>query len=485
MTYEFIISKDKDKELSHSIDLENDYSIHYSNEKYLSDISHENKRIICFGYAFDIRNPEDTTEKTLVNLLKQDSNTNDFAYLNGQYILILMQDDKILITTDATSLTPVYISEKLNEITNIPNNKTNYKIFNSNLIFNLIDQSRERISFSSKFDNVNNQIISYVKNQHRYFHDKKLHLEFKSNNFMKALISIMKPVLYNNVISVPENNNTSTDKIFAQSISKDFNLKFKDYEDENTIYLRNQLFDFKIFLENRNNQYESILKDDSFETLNEKRKTTEFNILTRKRDQSKELTKKGLLYDPFNSHVIIQTVLYDAEVKNNIASIITNELLPSINYYDFSSNSLLKEKNAELLNEIELLKQRQITARNEQFLLNTKMSYFKVTENLDGKLKNNEILVHPATQNINPQDKYVIYYENPVEGLILVKSFFSNKKNGQTISVVINDKHFTVDELFKGVLLNVEHRLKITMQYKKPRNSLPWQKAGTLLIKQK
>lgn len=485
MTYEFIISNSKDKKLSYSIDLDNDYSLQYSNENYLSDITHENKRLICFGYVFDIRNPEESTEKTLTNLLVEDTYTSDCAYLNGQYILILIKDERILITADATSLVPVYINQNLNEISNIPNNNTQYKIFNSNLIFNIINKSRERISFNLECDNVNDEIITYVKNQHRYFYNKNIHLEFKSNNFMKTLISIMKPVLYNNVISISDSNNTSTDMIFAQSISKDFNMEFTDHEVENTFYLRNQLFDFKFFMEKRNNQDESVLKDDSFETLNDKRRTTESNILTRKRNQSKELSKKGLLYDPFNSHVIIQTLLHNDEIKNNLTNIITKELLPSINYYDFSSSSLLKEKNEELVNEIELLKKRQITAHNEQFLLNTKMSYFNVTENLDGKVKNNEILVYPATQNIKPQDKYVIYYENPIEGLILVKSFFSNKKNGQTISVIIDDKHYTVDELFKGILINVEHRLKITMQYKKARNSLPWQKAGMLLIKQK
>lgn len=484
MTYEFIISTSREKTLPHSIDLDDNYSFQYSDRKYFNDITHENKRIICFGYAFDIRNPQDETEQTLTNLLVQDSYTNDFAYLNGQYILVLIKDEKFLITSDATSLVPIYINENFNEVTNIPNN-TNYKIFNSNLIYNLIDQSTERIFFNKEYDNINDQIINYVKNQYKYFQNKKIHLEFKANNFMKTLISIMKPVLYNNTISIPKSNNTNNDMFFAHSISKDFNLTFNEYDDGNIIYLRNQLFDFKNFLEKRSNIDESIIKDDFFEEFSEKRKITEFNILTRKRDQNRELTKSGLLYDPFNSHVIMQTLLHNNEVINNMTSMITNELLPSIHYYDFSSSSLLKERNAELLDEIELLKAKQITAHNEQFLLNTRMSYFKVTENLDGKLKNNEILVHPATQNIKPEDKYVIYYENPTEGLILVKSFFSNKKNGQTINVIIDDKHYTVDELYKGILINVEHRLKITIQYKKARNSLPWQKAGTLLIKQK
>lgn len=484
MTYEFSISKSSDHELSKSIDLDNSYILNYSNNEYLNDVTIGEKRLICYGYTFDIRYPQISIEDTLKSIIERNSFKDDVAYLNGQYILIYIDGKSILTTVDATSLVPVFIDEEFNEITNIPVENNSYKFLNSNLIIDLNDKSLHRINVKLSGEDVSGQIINLLENQYKYFLNKKLVMNFKMNNYMKSLISIMKPSLYGNFLSVYSDNN-ATDQKFADSIRKDFNMEFINEEDElvNVYYLRNQLFDFKHFLKKGNNNTDKLLQDAEFKNLSELVKLSESNILTRKRIQSIELNKTGLLFDPFNVHVIYQTLLENNKQLKNITSYITQELLPSINYYDFVNRSLLRETNNMLAEEIERLKSNQITANNEQFLLKTKLSYFKVSENLDGKLKENEILVYPATQEIKAEEKFVVYYENPGDGMVFVKSYFSNKKNGQTILVNIDGKEFTVDELYKGILINVKSRLKITMKYKNSRHSLPWQKAGTLLIR--
>src|SRR5699024_990176 len=140
------------------------------------------------------------TEDTLKYIIKKNSIVEDAAYLNGQYILLLINDNTISVVADATSLVPVFINEESNEITNIPVENKGHKFFNSNLIFNLNTGSSIHLNVETIKENNSNQIIKLLENQYKYLLNKKLVIDTKPNNYMKTLLSTMKPALYNNFV---------------------------------------------------------------------------------------------------------------------------------------------------------------------------------------------------------------------------------------------------------------------------------------------
>lgn len=489
MTFEYMISTEQPNDYLNKIILSSEYNLYFNDEKYLTEVEINNKKIFCYGYCFDVRDPELTTKKTLENLISNENFNQDLTYLNGQYVIMYCKDeDEILLAIDASSLVPVYVYNNFSIITTEQIELEDSKIFNPNYMVNLNEKSICRIKANYDFYD-KDYILSLVKNQYKYFYNKNILLNFKSNKYMKALISIMKPVLYGNymMIDEPEKNSELN---FGNEIAKDFSMELIDEikipEIENIIYLRNQLLDFTHFIKDDTEiKLDNFIMGDDYHELPSPLKIAELNMLNRKREQSKELNKKGMLFDPFNSHSIYQYLIMHSGIEKDITNTITESLLPSINYYDFLNGETLKEINISLNDEIESLKSKQMTAQNEQFLLNTKSSYFNVSDNLNGKLKKNEITIYPASQSIKANEKYTISYENPGDGLIYIKSFYKNQKNGQTIEVTVNNKVFSIDEFSSGLLFNVKSKLKITLKYKNARNSLPWQKAGTLLIRKK
>lgn len=491
MKLEYMLTKkDKNEQNYNTSNLGKGYYLHYKNSLYYHELDKVDKKLICYGYIFDIRNPLVNVEQTMEKIIDSHSYIEELAYLNGQYILIYIEGEKIYFATDAMSLLPTYINYEMTEVSNIKTDDDKQKIYNSKLMLNIINGECTRITVENTFENTKEYILLLIKNQHKYFIEKNIILPYTSNQFMKSLIAIMKPVLYNNTLLLE--SNSQVDKKFAESISKDFNMNIDSlYSTDNyqiSYFVRNQLFDFvpkqNVKFE-ESNSFDGILKDKSFNNLTFEQKSYEYAMLTRKRNQSSILAEHGVLFDPFNSHIINQALLNSEIMPKELSEYIQCELLPMLEYYDFYKNDNLKNINNDLVSQVHNLERKQITAHNEQFLLETELSPFKVSKNLDGKLKNNSIIVYPATQEIKKNEEFRIIYDNIIEGFIHIKSNYKNEKNGKTIEVRIDERVYTIDELYQGILLNVSRILKIVIIYKAARKSLPWQKAGTLIIKKK
>lgn len=489
MAFEFKISKESDQSYNYNFSLDGSYFLYHNSEHHFNEYSSGRDKLICYGYCFDVRDPKRNTGETLEGMISKDSFFKDIAYLNGQFIMIYIKDGMLYVTSDATSLVPIYVNDDLSIITN-DEVEANNKLFNPNLILNLSTNEKQRIIANSTEDKLAESILELVKNQHKYFLTKNIVINFKSNNYTKALLAIMKPALYNNILTVKGNKDYNESLKFAESIAKDFNMNIDNdaqyNNSENIYFARNLLFNYKQFTSKKitnSKNIKNFIIDKDFNNQEVSIKNAEANIINRRRENSMKLNKNGMLYDPFNVHAIYQILIKNSEI--NVIGKLTQELLPSINYYNFMEQKTVKEINNNLVDKIQDLKNNQIDSKNERFLMKTKTSYFSVSDNLDGEVKDDEIIVYPASQKISNTERFSISYENPGDGMILVKSFYKNKKNGQSIKVTINNHDFTIDELFDGILFNVESKLNVSIKYEKSRNSLPWQKAGTLLIRHK
>ncbi|QQD85676.1 hypothetical protein [Jeotgalicoccus sp. ATCC 8456] len=491
MAFKYLLSSEKNNRYNFSSQLNDEFILNYDNEEFFTEANTGSGRMICYGFCFDVRNPENSTEDTIKKILNNKNFNETVGYLNGQFILFYIDKNNNLYSTiDATSLIPVYIDKKLSIIST--DEIENFKIFNPNYILNLTNKSLQRITVAADLTDqaLEDYVLSLLGNQYKYFSEQNLILNYKTNKYLKALVSVMKPKLYNNYMVMDDLAVEENDHYFAKSLSSDFSMKLVAKEDIKELsritFLRNQLFDYEQFLkENDGYNNEDFLLDESFSAQPKYLQHVEINIISRKRAQSKVLTETGLLFDPFNVHAIYQTLFKNKAKNSNIITSVTQTLLPSLNFYDFNKGYDLKQVNQSLLEQIDELKLKQITADNEQFLLDTKMSFFNVSDNVDGKLSGKEIIIYPASQSIQKGEKFYVSYENPGDGMIFIKSFFKNKKNGQTIEVTINKEKYTIDQLSKGIHLHVQSKLNVRIQYKNSRNSLPWQKAGTLLIREK
>lgn len=492
MSYNFAISRYELRGYEHSVKINEEFSFYYDTKEYLTSVSKSETELICYGYCFDVREPKTHVKDTLANILSKESINNELNFLNGQYILIIINGEKVNISIDATSLIPVYYSESKKLITNDVNHssleKISIEIMNPILKFelNTFQFFRDEPQPTS-LDNgqIEQEIIKLVENQHIYFGDKEFTVQFKSNNYSKTLLSILQPSLFNNYISISGNDITDKNKKYGQLIAKEFRMKFLQADIENlkeiihsrnahsNLYIaKNNLFAFKNFNDNKTTK------------VSNKKQNYEMNIMHRKRGQSVELAKIGLLYDPFNvrqiQHYLVE---YDETNDFNPITLITKTLHPSLNYYDFASDGTLTEINRKLKKQVEQLKENKITAKNQKFLLDTKASDFRVSDNLDGRLKDDGILVHPGSQKIKKNDDFVIIYKNPGEGLIYIESFCKDKEQSQYIKLDINGELYNLDEFLDGALINIESVINLAIKYEKDFNSLKWQKAGTILVR--
>src|SRR5699024_6654702 len=218
---------------------------------------------------------------------------------------LYINDGQTLFMSDATSLTPIYINSDLNTISNNKDELIKVEIFNSNLILNLKSGMTSRITHDVKNESEENGILELLRYQHKYFLDKNIALNYKNNNFMKALISIMKPTLYNNALLDTDNSVGEKSSKIAKLIAKDFSMSYLTNEldplPKNITYIRNQLFDISSIKNKSKGESEyQVMLDSLFYKLDDEEQTTELSLLTRKRNQNKELTKTGLLLDRKN-----------------------------------------------------------------------------------------------------------------------------------------------------------------------------------------
>src|SRR5699024_4509827 len=92
-------------------DLPSNKKLHISDDYKFSYKKSMNKEIYLLGYCLDIRNGSLSNDEIVLNLLNtkdKDELYDEVEYLNGRFTLIFINDSDIFISTDATSMKPVF-----------------------------------------------------------------------------------------------------------------------------------------------------------------------------------------------------------------------------------------------------------------------------------------------------------------------------------------------------------------------------------------
>lgn len=177
-------------------------------------------------------------------------------------------------------------------------------------------------------------------------------------------------------------------------------------------------------------------------------------------------------HDLFHKDVSTSTQCHDISSEE--------EIHPSLN---FSYEKTLRDVNYELKKENEELKRKGMFSQNQKFLLNVKLSNFKVSQNLDGKLKDQEIIVYPANQKIKKDIDYKIQYKSNEDGLIYIEGFYKNKKNAKSIEVSVDNEEYSIVDFYGGRYFFFDGEMNISIKYTQNYDHLSWQKAGILRVK--
>lgn len=490
MLNSFEISNIQNEEYKTNVKLNDDLYFNCSREDLINEVSLGDKKLICYGYCFDVRKPESNTADTLKHLINRSENfLTDIRFLNGHYILLFNFEGEWKMITDAVGMTPVYIDRE--------NKKVLVEDFEGSLningfnILSLEDYTTERLSVKTSLlsnENLERKILNLVSEQYKYFEDESLTINFRRNNMNKALIAILSPVLKNQTLNLRENDNL-TQKV-GSWISRDFKMNVIDENTEPTaLYMANvHLMNFNSFLdkdlestEEEINEFESEF---GLEDTSSNKTKVEYNLLHNLNYRNER--KPYLMYDPFNV-VEIQSFIYNyiKDSKFNPLNRIIKLLHPSIDFYDFAKGETLaqkynkvKKKNKQLINEMKKYKV------NEEFLRLANQAGIDVSDNLDGQVREDGVTFYPANQSISKDDIFEVTYNKKGQGMILVESYFNNPKNAHRIKVNLNGEITNIDEFINGKFINAESEIHIVMNYERDYDAASWQKAGKLTIRE-
>ncbi|AKG73421.1 hypothetical protein [Salinicoccus halodurans] len=501
MSYQYKICEKKDEAYGYSFSLDENLVFNYNTDDLFSIVEDNKISIICYGYCFDVREPELLTRDTLKSLYRDINDIEkEIQYLNGQYILIVQKNEDIYLYSDGSALVPVYILKNDNIITNIISNSNEaYYRLNPNFKFNLKTFMIQRLQCQNNYENLNDEnlvsyLMSLISNQYEYFIDKKIDIRFQADNYHKALFAILSPILANKNMIVEENSTTINDYFselfaneFRMNIIRDLEVTEKNKESDNNRFIaRNNLSNFKALYIKKNKQ----LKNQKMLTLyNDKNDLElynyEMNLMEINNKSNLELSDKYLIYEPLNVREILNVFIeLQNRTKFKIHQEVINKFRPSLYYFNFTKGKTLREINQELTEEITDIKNNGISTENQKFLLDVKRSNFRTSQNLDGKIKNNELITFPSNQKIKKGNEYIIDFINHTEGLVYIEGFYKNEKNANRIIVTVNGEIFNIFDFYKGRYFYHNGKTRVTVKYMNDYNNLSWQKAGTLLIKQ-
>src|SRR5699024_6296176 len=191
-------------------------------------------------------------------------------------------------------------------------------------------------------------------------------------------------------------------------------------------------------------------------------------------------------YDPFNV-LAIQEIIYsfnDAAVFNPLTRII-KIMHPSIDFYDFAEGVTLLQKFTKMKKQNQKMSEElNKVVVNQEFLREAEAHGIKVSDNLDGKILDKGITVHPASHLISKDDIYEMTYVKNGPGMILVETYFNNPKNAHRIKVELNNDLFNIDEFLEGKFIQAGSEINKKMYYERDYDAASWQKAGKITVKE-
>lgn len=499
MSYEYKISENKDEHFKYNYQIKENFYLNYRNKDYFWKVSNENEHLICFGYCFDVRNPKLSVEETLENMLDSQKFIQDINYLNGQFLLIHNNGGDFLLYNDASCLTPVYFSKDSKVITNNYDSAYSMIPLNPNYNLNLNTFTVERFNSLESYEGIDverliEKFYSLLKSQYIFFKDKNLNILFQADNYHKAIFSILSPTLSNQNILVRKLDEKGHNKKFGEVFSKEFSMNYFDIQEGDefptvegqNFMARNNLSNFKALYNKKN---ANISNEILISTYDIRDKNTflfnyELNLIDNYNLSNKQYSEIFLMYEPLNAREILNLFIeISKRQKFNANLYIIEQLKPSLNFYNFTNGQTLRDINLELKQENFDLKSNSISSQNQKFLINVKLSDFRVSQNLDGKLKKDELIVFPSKQRIKKNTEYTIEYKNNEEGLIFIEGFYKNEKNAKRITVIVNNEEYNIFDFYGGRYFYFDGKIEIIFKYSQDYDHLSWQKAGTLRVK--
>lgn len=487
----FEISSNMNEDYTYSYKLEDSIHISY-NLGELFNVSEKNgKKLISYGYLFDVRNPKTDVKDTLNELVETSDNFLDsIKYLNGHFILLFNFNGEWKLITDAVSMTPVYFDQENKLVNTFESDEL--ASLNGLMILDLQDFSISRIELSTNKlsdERIERVILDLLINQYEYFLDKDITLNFRRNKMNKAIISTLHPALLHQTLNLRENDDITV-KI-GKWLSRDYKMSLLDEESEPaTTYLANtHLMDYNAFMNKETGlSAEQLANFNEFYLLNtdflEVRGSIEYHLLNNLRYRNEK--KSHLIYDPFNV-IAIQEIIYGYSNDKTFDPLtrIVKIIHPSIDFYDFvTGENLLQKYNKLKKQNKRLIKEMKNYKNNQEFLDSANAKGIKVTDNLDGTVQSDGINFFPASQSISKDDIFEVQYKRTGQGMILVESFFDNPKNSHRIKVNLDGEIFNVGEFLNGKFINVDSEINIKMSYERDYDAASWQKAGRIMIKE-
>lgn len=491
MLNSFQISHEVNNQYSCNYKLKDDLVISYDHEDIFNRVIKNNGTIISYGYCFDVRNPNQNMKETLSNLLNNPSEIlEDIKYLNGHFVLMFKTDNSWKLITDAAGMTPVYF-DAAEKIVTVHNTDT-LPTLNGLSILDLEDFTLSRTNITDKRladERIERTVLDLVSNQYKYFLGKDLTLHFRRNRMNKAIISILRPVLMNQTLNLRENDELTARVGNWMAREYKMNILEEDKESSSTYLANTHLMNYGFYmrkdtdladeeLENFKNLYN--LTDENLE----ERSSIEYNLLHKLNYRNDQ--KPQLIYDPFNV-LAIQEIIYnfnDAAVFNPLTRII-KIMHPSIDFYDFAEGVTLLQKFTKMKKQNQKMSEElNKVVVNQEFLREAEAHGIKVSDNLDGKILDKGITVHPASHLISKDDIFEMTYVKNGPGMILVETYFNNSKNAHRIKVELNNELFNIDEFLEGKFIQAGSEINIKMYYERDYNAASWQKAGKITVKE-
>ena len=500
MSYNFKISDKIDDEYNYNYQINEKTILNYNEETYLNMCGKNKRKIICYGYCFDAKKPYLSTLDTLQNLLENNQVEKDLTHLNGHFILLYSESDKLTLFTDASSITPVYFSKDSRIICNKVKDTKEYIVLNPNYKLDTSTYNVSRFFTFKDYDDsstemLENEFLTLLRNQYKYFEDKNLNIIFQADNYHKALFAILGPTLVDKNILVKKIDGKGFNKKFGEIFSNEFAMNYFESQDgENeyplaeglNILSRNNLSNYNAIYSKINSGLENTLLEKIYESQSENQGkfNYELNLIDNYRISNNDYSDHFLIYEPLNVRELLN-ILMNLNKRDDFNSnlFIISKLKPSLNFYNFTSGNTLREVNLDLKQENIELKGNSISSKNQKFLVNVKLSNFSVSQNLDGKLKNDEILIYPAKQKVKKGTSYKLEYKSDLEGLVYIEGFYKNRNNARRIIVKVNGENYNIFDFYGGRYFYLDGKMDIEIKYTQDYDSLSWQKASTLRVK--
>ncbi|AKG73420.1 hypothetical protein [Salinicoccus halodurans] len=490
MLNRFEVSQNINEDYTYSYQFEDNLVFNYQHEHIFNIVNKNDMTIACYGYCFDTREPKTTTLATLDEVLEQNNFEEDIKYLNGHYILLYNISGEWKLSTDAVSITPVYVdSEK--KLVFSSSDEEEVVSLNSNIELNLKDFTFTRMEKPTNKladERIERIILDAVKNQYKYFEDKDLTINFRRNKMNKALISILYRALRDKALNLRQKDEISL-KV-GKWLERDYQMHLMEQEEPSSDYICNvHLMDYQAYRNNEVDLSEDELEQFREEGLLKDEETTkwcniEYNLKNNLKYRQED--KPQLIFDPFNVRIIQECIYHYDDIKTfNPLNRIIKILHPIIDFYDFASGMTLSQKYDRLLASNKKLKEEaRNSIKNFEFIQEAKEEGIKLSNNLGGQLQEKGITVYPASIQISKDDIFEIEYTKKGHGLVLLETFFDNPKNAHRIKIELNEEVFNINEFMDGKFINVESTLRLKMYYERDYNAASWQKAGRIMIKE-